>query len=426
MKAELKDRALKALKPEKKPYDVMDAQRAFGVRVMPSGEKTFILYRRFPGSPSPVRRSLGQYGELTLSEAREKAREWLALIKKGMDPTREAKRLQEAAIEAERAKQANTFGSAFESYLKRKASKLRSGRPIEMEMRREFRDWMDRPLADISDRDVKGAIQKIIDRGSPTNAHFVFAVTRGFFNWCIDTGDFGLEISPCAKIKPTVLIGERIPRKRMLKDHEIAAYWRASGAMGYPFGPLFKLLLLTALRRGEAADAEWSEIDIDARLWTVPEGRMKAKESKAVPHAVPLTDDTIALLKTLPRLKDGDFVFSTTGGDRPVSGFSKAKTRLDALMKADLEAQGKQFSSFVIHDIRRTCRSRFSALADVQDVVCEALLAHVQPGIRATYNLYEYLPEKREALQKWHAKLKAIVEPTPDNNVISMRAAASA
>ena len=73
MKAELKDRALKALKPEKKPYDVMDAQRAFGVRVMPSGEKTFILYRRFPGSPSPVRRSLGQYGELTLSEAREKA-----------------------------------------------------------------------------------------------------------------------------------------------------------------------------------------------------------------------------------------------------------------------------------------------------------------------------------------------------------------
>src|SRR5258706_1489042 len=125
MKAELKDRALKALKPEKKPYDVMDAQRAFGVRVMPSGEKTFILYRRFPGSPSPVRRSLGQYGELSLQEGRELAREWLAMIKKGIDPTREAKRLQQAAIEAQRIKEASTFANAFEAYLKHKA-KLKS------------------------------------------------------------------------------------------------------------------------------------------------------------------------------------------------------------------------------------------------------------------------------------------------------------
>jgi integrase len=186
-----------------------------------------------------------------------------------IDPSREAKRLQQAAIEAQRAKEADSFANAFESYLKRKASKLRSGRVIEKEMRREFAGLMDKPLSDISERDVKGAIQKIIDRGAPTNAHFVFAVTRGFFNWCIDTGDFGLEISPCAKIKPTVLIGERIPRKRMLKDCEIAAYWRASEAMAYPFGPLFKLLLLTALRRGEAADAQWSEFDIKARLWTI-------------------------------------------------------------------------------------------------------------------------------------------------------------
>jgi integrase len=148
---------------------------------------------------------------------------------------------------------------------------------------------------------------------------------------------------------------------------------------------------------------------------------MKAKEAKAVPFVVLLTDDVVALLDGLPRFFGGDFVFSTMCGRRPVSGFSKAKAKLDALMKADLEKQGHAFADFVIHDVRRTCRSRFSALADVQDVVCEALLAHVQPGIRATYNLYEYLPEKQEALQKWHAKLRAIIEPEPAN-VVQLKA----
>src|SRR5258706_15273056 len=105
MKEELKDRKLKALKPRAKPYDVMDAQRGFGVRVHPSGEKVFIVYRRFPGSSSPVRRSLGQYGgELTLSQAREQARQWPLIIKKGGDPSQEANRVQPGTNEPHKAK----------------------------------------------------------------------------------------------------------------------------------------------------------------------------------------------------------------------------------------------------------------------------------------------------------------------------------
>ena len=98
---------------------------------------------------------------------------------------------------------------------------------------------------------------------------------RAFFNWVIDSGDFNLHVSPCAKLKPTVLIGPRNVRSRVLKDHEIAAYWHAAEAMGYPFGKLFQLLLLTALRRDEAADARWGEIDMAAKLWVIPAERMK-------------------------------------------------------------------------------------------------------------------------------------------------------
>jgi len=406
MKKTLSDRTLKTLKPAAKPYEVMDAVvRSFGVRIMPSGVKSFILLRRFPGSKNPVRRTLGAYPDTSLADARERAREWNALAARGIDPAIEEGRQKQAAIEAEKQRRASTFGAAFEDYLRRKASKLKSGPDIEREMRREFKDWMGLPLADISPSRVKAAIQAIVDRGASTQAHALFAMLRGFLNWCVDSGDFNLEVSPCAKIKPAILIGQRNIGSRVLKDVEIAACWRASEAMGYPFGEFLQLLLLTAVRRNEAADARWSEIDLDAKLWVIPAERMKGGAA----HAVPLVPDIMALLESLPRFSGGDFVFSTTGGKRPVSGFSKAKARLNALMRTDLEAQGLPFEDFVIHDIRRTCRTRFSALP-VEDIVRELLVAHARPGLHRIYDLHLYEEEKADALKLWHTKLKDILE----------------
>ena len=268
---------------------------------------------------------------------------------------------------------------------------------------------MEWPLEDITPRDVRDLIGAIAQRGE-TQAHAVFGMLRGFLNWCVDSGDFGIETSPCQKIRPTVLIGPRNIRDRVLKDCELGALWRTSDAMGYPFGKLFQLLLLTALRRNEAADARWSEIDMDAKLWVIPVARMKG----GAEHAVPLTPEILTLLESLPRFNSGDFLFSTTGGKKPVSGFSKAKVRLDALMRTDLEAQGMPFEDFVLHDIRRTCRTRFSALP-VEDIVRELLVAHARPGLHKVYDLHAYEEEKAHALKLWHVKLKAIAESKPAN-----------
>ena len=404
-KVNLTDRLLKSLKAEPKPYEVMDSQvGGLGVRVMPTGVKTFVLRRRYPGSKQPARRSLGAYGDMSLAQAREKAREWNALVKKGIDPAFEEKRQRRTAIEAEKQRQASTFGAAFQAYLERKASKLKSGPDIEREMRRECKSWMALPLADISPASVKETIQGMVARGAATNAHFLFAVLRAFFNWVINSGDFNLHVSPCAKLKPTVLIGPRNVRSRVLKDHEIAAYWRAAEKMGFPFGKLFQLLLLTALRRDEAADARWGEIDMATKLWVIPPERMKNGSA----HAVPLTPEISALLESLPRFSGADFLFSTTAGQRPVSGFSKAKARLDGLMRKELGAQGLPFEPFVIHDIRRTCRTRFSALP-VEDIVRELLVAHARPGLHKVYDLHAYEKEKADALKLWHNRLQEIL-----------------
>jgi integrase len=402
-KVNLTDRFLKSLKPEKQPCEVMDSQvRNLGIRVMPSGVKTFILRRRYPGSTQPARRSLGTYGDMSLAQARDKAREWNALVKKGIDPAIEENRLRQALIEKQR--QRCTFRTAFEDYLKRKAAKLKSHRAIEREMCREFNGWMNRTLAEISQRDVKDAMQKIIDRGAPAQAHSIFAMLRGFFNWCVDSGDFNLEVSPCAKLKPAIMIGSRNIGQRVLKDYEIAAYWQAAETMGFPFGKFFQLLLLSALRRDEAANARWGEIDNAAKLWVIPAERMKGGSA----HSVPLTPEIFSLLESLPRFSGGDFLFSTTGGQKPISGFSKAKARLNALMQKDFETQGMAFEDFVIHDIRRTCRTRFSALP-VEDIVRELLVAHARPGLHKVYDLHLYENEKAHALKLWHEKLKDIV-----------------
>ena len=123
---------------------------------------------------------------------------------------------------------------------------------------------------------------------------------------------------------------------------------------------------------------------------------------------MPLVPEILALLESLPRFAGGDYLFSTTGGKVPVSGFSKAKARLDKLMRMDLEAKGLPFEDFVIHDIRRTCRTKFSALP-VEDIVRELLLAHARPGLHKVYDLHAYEKEKAHALNLWHEKLKHIV-----------------
>ena len=166
-KVNLTDRLLKSLKPAKQPFEVMDSQvGGLGIRVMPTGVKTFILRRRYPGSKQPARRSLGTYGEMSFAQAREKAREWNALVKKGVDPALEESRQRQAAIEAEKQRQSSTFGAAFEAYLERKASKLKSGSDIEREIRRECKSWMALPLADISPALVKETIQGMVGRGA--------------------------------------------------------------------------------------------------------------------------------------------------------------------------------------------------------------------------------------------------------------------
>ena len=397
-KRTLNDRILKALKaaPAGKLYDVMDGLvPGFGVRISDTGHKTFILVTRFPGSKNPTRRALGEYGALTLEKARQKARHWLELIRQGRHPKDEEERQRVA----EQRKRANTFAAVAEDFIAEKLPSERKGKEVERDIRREFIPaWGGRPIADITPLDVRAVVKAVKDRGAPYQAHNLLGTARRIFSWAIDQHVYGLESSPCDRLKPKAIIGPKEFRTRILNDAELRALWKVTQTTSYPYGPLFRMLALTGQRKSEVAEARWSEFDLTRKLWTIPAERMKAE----APHVVPLADDVIAILKSLPRFNKGDHLFSTTFGQTPVNGFSKAKAILDKAMLAELRKADRKakLEPFVIHDIRRTMRTGLSALPVSTDVA-ELVIAHTRPGLRKVYDQYAFEAEKRKALELW-------------------------
>lgn len=380
------------------------------LRVTDSGHKSFVLIARYPRNPkNPTRRSLGGNGELTLNMARERAREWLSLIRKGVDPKIEEAR-QKAAT---RDKQANTFPVVAEAFLARGAANLAKAKEGRSIIEKEFVErWRDRLASEITPREVSEAVRAIADRGAPYQAHNAFGWLRRLYNWAITAGDQGIQVSPVAPLSATDIISHRREsRSRTLNVVELRLVWEAAAQLGYPYGPVIQMLILTGQRLREVADMTWDEVDLEEGLWTIPKARMKGDRV----HEVPLSRSAQALLETLPRWTKGKHVFSSTDGATHLNGFSKAKSRIDNLIAAErvrlgsAAADSGAIAPWVFHDLRRTVRTQFSALP-VQDLVRELVIAHARPGLHKVYDQHSYRDEKRECLNLWDARLQNSLE----------------
>jgi integrase len=356
----------------------------------------------------------------------------------------------DATRRAETLKKAHTFASIAERYISEHLKGQRRGKVTAREIRSDLIEaWGERPISDIKPGDVKTLIH-VIKARAPYQARSAFGHARTLFRWAVHH-DL-IEASPIASLEPRwVLDGAKIgPRQRALDEQEIAAFWRASGRLGYPYGSLFRMLLLTGCRLNEAARAQWSEFHPELRRiireakragravdwstvpektksWTIPAARFKSNAE----HLVPLSDDVCELLESLPLFAAGDFMFTTTDGEKPINGLSKSKRRLDERMLRTLRAMGKQdgddvarvkLPGWVLHDLRRVVRTNLSAL-DIPDHVAEMVLGHGRRGLQRVYDQHRYEPQIREALDRWAAKLREIVQPAsspPPANVVTL------
>jgi integrase len=284
--------------------------------------------------------------------------------------------------------------------------------------------WGERRVQDITRRDVIDLLDGIVDRGAPIAANRALAVVRKFFNWALDRSI--IETSPCIRVGQPA---EDRSRDRVLSDEELRLVWLAAERVGWPFGPLIQILMLTGQRRNEVAGMSRTELRDAGALWTIPGERTK----NGVANDVPLADMAQTILANVPRIARSDFVF-TPLGIKPISTFSRGKERLDALMlaiahedatEARQDASAVTLAPWRIHDLRRTAASGMARLGFPIHVI-EAVLNHRSgqiSGVAAVYNRHSYLPEKRRALEAWAAHVTGLVNGTAASNVVPLRAA---
>jgi integrase len=247
-------------------------------------------------------------------------------------------------------------------------------------------------------------LAEIAREHGPVMADRVLAYVRKAFNWqMIDDDNFKSPIvRGMARTKP-----KQRARKRTLSDEEIRDVWAALETADVPecYPRFLKALLLNATRRNEASMMNSAEVEGD--IWVIPGGRYKTK----LDHAIPLTDAFRELIggKSAECQRNSWFVFSTTNGIRPFSGFSKAKRALDAEIAEMRTKTGREpMPRWTLHDLRRTGRSLMSR-AKVPSDHAERVLGHVIGGVRETYDRYEYLDEKREALTRLSNLVQEII-----------------
>jgi integrase len=379
------------------------AMPSFGVRVSVAGTRTFFVMTRVQGKLARLTIGKARLNDddpgISLRDARERAGEWTELAARGIDP-RQLK-AEERALNEDRSR--NTFKSIGERFMRQYVEPR-----LAVSTHREYRrtlfgadtaPWGNRPVASITRADVRALLDAMVERGSPGAANHMLAYLSKFFNWCVEK-DL-IEVPPTGRIKPPAPknVGDRT-----LNEAEIAEVWQAFDAEGGFFGDMFKLLLLTGQRRSEVGGmrrSELSKIDSSDALWEIPGERTKNKRL----HVVPLAPQTAVIINALPRVGDGDLLFTTTGVT-PVSGFGRAKERIDAWITKQRQQNGtKPMPAWTLHDLRRTMVTMMNEHLRVPPHIVEACVNHIsgraKAGVAGVYNKALYLAERREALKAW-------------------------
>lgn len=364
-----------------------DLARGLYLVIQPSGAKSWAVRYRVSGRP--VKETLAPLSAIALAEAREMARERLALVARGLDPRAAAMEARQAEAEARK----NTLAAVADDFVRLYCQRHnRSWREQQRILQRHVLPRLgDLPIDAVRRRDVARMVD---DLGHmPQAARVALAAVRKLFNWAIERGI--VEANPC-----TVIKAARVQRRdRVLSDDDLRRVWQAAEQAGYPFGPFVQVLLLTGCRRGEIADLRWDDIDGD--VLTIPSERFKTGR----PHVVPLSRLALEVLASAPRIEGQAHVFAGRGGVA-MSGFGKRKAALVAAAGVD----------FALHDLRRTVRTGLSRLR-VPFEIAERVRGHVQGGVAAHYDHHAYLDEKRTALEAWARHVESLIRPGPVNVV---------
>ncbi len=370
----------------------------FGIRI---GKKrrTYFVMGRVGGKQ--VRRTVGTTVELSLAQARDKARGMLAELAKGVDPVEAEKRQR---LEAARQRRTTVAGVAT-GYMSERGCRRKDAQELQRKLDVEILPVIGHiPIADLRRSDVKALV---LDKAAvaPRQAGLLKQLIGLVCGYAID--EELIEHNPVTRI----IVPKNPPRERFLSDVEVSRLWNGLQFLNAaPVDRILKVLLLTGQRRNEVAHMRWSELDLEEKRWELPGARTKSGR----PNIVPLSSLALVLIGE----PDGhEHVFHRQDGS-PIPG-----NTVTHAMWRNREALGFETNPATVHDLRRTFASGLSKLG-IERLVISKLLGHAEGGITQIYDRWDRWPQKVAAMEAWSERLKEIVTGAPaPSNVERLRAA---
>ena len=380
----MSDLWVKKLKPQVKQVDFFDEkQPGLGLRMGKTGKKTWVVMYRVKGQRIRRRFTLGRYPQLSLKDARIKAKAILIEADKGNDPAGEKQKL----------KKAPTFKDLSNEYLERHAVHKKSVYEDQRIISKDFIPvWGSRKAKDIKRRDILRLLDCIVGRGAPIGANRTLALIRKIYNWGISQ-DL-VKNNPCLQIKRP---SPEHQRDRVFSEDEIKALWGAFEQVGPIMEPFFKLRLVTGQRGSEVMSMQQKDVDLDSGWWVIP-----AEHSKnGLAHRVPLSRLALDILKQMEAISGGsEWVFPS-----PVKRCGHIK---NVQKTASQVRKHSGVSDFKPHDLRRTAASLMTGMG-IPRLTVSKILNHAEQGVTRVYDRYSYDKEKRIALDKWARRLEQIL-----------------
>jgi integrase len=271
--------------------------------------------------------------------------------------------------------------------------------------------------------EITTLLDKVEDERGKQSAQQLLAFLSRVFTWYATRHhDFRSPFVPgMGRAKPRERAGQRTLTEQEIRDLCVAL---DAGADNLPscYPGYVRAWLLTALRRKECSHGSSPKIamvhrdNIDGNtgdVWTVPARRMKNK----LDHAVALTSSVMAPIGGKPKdAKAHPYWFSTVGGIRPFSGYSKAKKLEKQIAKVRQEDGQDPMPGWKLRDLRWTAKT-LMARAEVRRDISERVLSHVIPGVEGAYDCYSYLPEERDAHDNLAALVDRIVTYEPASSI---------
>lgn len=361
---------------------------------------------RFSGKQRVM--NLGSYTVLSLADARRTVKELAARVALGNDVAgekQERKRGALAKLEAE--KNAWTVAKLADEYFERNIlGRWKHPNIVRSRIENDIKPSIGKLKAeDVRPLHIDKMLQTIVKRGAPTIANDVLRWSKRIF-------DFGikrhiLETNPASPFDLADAGGKEESRDRWLTTEELIALFRTMRQMSGTFVIenfyAVRLLLLLAVRKEELVAAPWSEFDLEAGIWHLPEERTKT--SAAID--IPLPALALETLGELKRLACGSgYVFPARKMQHRMIPHIDLNT-LNAALSKHIKPKMEGVPNFTIHDFRRTARTHIAALG-VDPFVAERCLNHKVRGVQGVYNRHDYFDERKIALDKWAIRLQEI------------------